>query len=255
MHRSTLLAEVYHPVPAPTTLTADAQIMGLQFSAEQRFQLRDDLSADAPWLLTSGVAHCRCSWSSPPQLEMLGAPSTVVQPEAHGGAGSAAQRPNLLQVPMPTDRKKPEPASDPNDPRSAQLLQSHKSQARAGDVARRGHFFRLGLADAEFGESPTPKRDELLRLRHQEVVELRGKTVPAFDQEIPAALMRDPTARELEREPQFQDFRQTAVATFLSDVRAKQIAAQRAAQHALTLPQVVNEEALPDMSTLGRAIK
>jgi hypothetical protein len=108
---------------------------------------------------------------------------------------------------------------DPNDPRHAEQLLVQRKQARAADAARKGHFFRLESPSTLLAPSPdkvmvltlislslpvliaafsNQVREELLQLRARGVVELRSKTIPLLDSEIPPTLA---AARYSRRQP------------------------------------------------------
>ncbi|NXC20333.1 C2D2A protein, partial [Corythaeola cristata] len=211
MSSTTLLAEVFIPVPETTVLTGSAPMEEIEFSSNQRVTLDHEgvgsgvsfsFEADGSnrmTLMTSGKVSNSVSWAvgekgipliPPVSQQNTGIPSALKNIDAIASIGTSGL----------TDMKKlakwaAEAKLDPNDPNNAALMQlimvATSGEARVPD------FFRLEQLQQEFNfvsdeEFNRSKRFRLLQLRNREVAEFRNyKQVPLHEREISEKIFQD----------------------------------------------------------------
>ncbi|NWU46491.1 C2D2A protein, partial [Dromas ardeola] len=201
MSSTTLLAEVFIPVPETTILTGSAPLEEIEFSSNQRVMLDHEgvgsgvsfsFEADGSnkmTLMTSGKVSNSVSWT-------VGDKGIPLIPQQNTGIPSALKNIDAIAsigTSGLTDMKKlakwaAEAKLDPNDPNNAALMQlimvATSGEARVPD------FFRLEQLQQEFNfvsdeEFNRSKRFRLLQLRNAEVAEFRNyKQVPLHEREI-----------------------------------------------------------------------
>uniref|UniRef100_A0A8C3QWN4 Coiled-coil and C2 domain containing 2A n=1 Tax=Cyanoderma ruficeps TaxID=181631 RepID=A0A8C3QWN4_9PASS len=241
---TTLLAEVFLPVPETAVLTGSAPLEEIEFSSDQRVMLDHEgvgsgvsfsFEADGSnkmTLMTSGKVSSSVSWAvgekgipliPPVSQQSTGIPSALKNIDAIASIGTSGL----------TDMKKlakwaAEAKLDPNDPNNAALMQlimiTTNGEAHVPD------FFRLEqlqkefnfVSDEEFNKS---KRFRLLQLRNEEVAEFRSyKQVPLHEREISEKIFQ---------------VRESVINRFLI------------AKHHFLLSDLVNEEEIPSLGILG----
>uniref|UniRef100_A0A452RWR6 Coiled-coil and C2 domain containing 2A n=1 Tax=Ursus americanus TaxID=9643 RepID=A0A452RWR6_URSAM len=201
---TTLLAEVFLPVPETTIVTGRAPIEEVEFSSNQHVTLdHEGVGSGVPFsfeadgsnqliLMTSGKVSNSVSWA----IGENGIPLIPPLSEQNIGFRSALKRADAISsigTSGLTDLKKlakwaAESKLDPNDPNNAPLMQLI-SVATSGE-SYVPEFFRLEQLQQEFNfvsdeELNRSKRFRLLCLRSQEVPEFRNyKQIPAYDREI-----------------------------------------------------------------------
>ncbi|KAM5283104.1 coiled-coil and C2 domain-containing protein 2A isoform 5-T5 [Hipposideros larvatus] len=244
---TTLLAEVFLPIPETTTVSGRAAIEEVEFSSNQHVTLdHEGVGSGVPFsfeadgsnqliLMTSGKVSNSVAWAvgengtpliPPLSQQNLGFRSALKRADAISSIGTSGL----------TDMKKlakwaAESKLDPNDPNNAPLMQLI-SVATSGESYVPG-FFRLEQLQQEFNfvsdeELHRSKRFRLLCLRNQEVPEFRNyKQVPAYDREI--------------MEKVFQ-VRESVINRFLI------------AKHHFLLADLIVEEEVPNISSEGSGI-
>nr|XP_021410039.1 coiled-coil and C2 domain-containing protein 2A isoform X4 [Lonchura striata domestica] len=275
MSSTTLLAEVFLPVPETAVLTGTAPLEEIEFSSDQRVMLDHEgvgsgvsfsFEADGSnkmTFMTSGKVSSSVSWAvgekgipliPPVSQQSTGIPSALKHIDAIASIGTSGL----------TDMKKlakwaAEAKLDPNDPNNAALMQlimiSTSGEAHVPD------FFRLEQLQQEFNfvsdeEFNRSKRFRLLRLRNEEVAEFRNyKQVPLHEREISEKIFQDYEKRMQERDvidsKNYLDAHRAVVASYLQKIRESVINRFLIAKHHFILSDLVNEEEIPGLGILG----
>ncbi|XP_074947942.1 coiled-coil and C2 domain-containing protein 2A isoform X3 [Phalacrocorax aristotelis] len=278
MSSTTLLAEVFIPVPETTILTGSAPMEEIEFSSNQRVMLDHEgvgsgvsfsFEADGSnkiTLMTSGKVSNSVSWAvgekgvpliPPVSQQNTGIPSALKNIDAIASIGTSGL----------TDMKKlakwaVEAKLDPNDPNNAALMQlimvATNGERHAPD------FFRLEQLQQEFNfvsdeEFNRSKRFRLLQLRNGEVAEFRNyKQVPLHEREISEKIFQDYEKRLQERDvidsKNYLDAHRAVVANYLQKVRESVINRFLIAKHHFLLSDLVNEEEIPSLGILGLSL-
>uniref|UniRef100_A0A8B9Z4M5 Coiled-coil and C2 domain containing 2A n=1 Tax=Buteo japonicus TaxID=224669 RepID=A0A8B9Z4M5_9AVES len=278
MSSTTLLAEVFIPVPETTVLTGSAPMEEIEFSSNQRVMLDHEgvgsgvsfsFEADGSnkmTLMTSGKVSNSVSWAvgekgipliPPVSQQNTGIPSALKNIDAIASIGTSGL----------TDMKKlakwaAEAKLDPNDPNNAALMQlimvATSGEAHVPD------FFRLEQLQQEFNfvsdeEFNRSKRFRLLQLRNGEVAEFRNyKQVPLHEREISEKIFQDYEKRLQERDvidsKNYLDAHRAVVANYLQKVRESVINRFLIAKHNFLLSDLVNEEEIPSLGILGLSL-
>ncbi|XP_074397877.1 coiled-coil and C2 domain-containing protein 2A isoform X3 [Zonotrichia albicollis] len=272
---TTLLAEVFLPVPETAVLTGSAPLEEIEFSSDQRVVLDHEgvgsgvsfsFEADGSnkmTFMTSGKVSSSVSWAvgekgipliPPVSQQNTGIPSALKNIDAIASIGTSGL----------TDMKKlakwaAEAKLDPNDPNNAALMQlimiTTSGEAHVPD------FFRLEQLQQEFNfvsdeEFNRSKRFRLLQLRNEEVAEFRNyKQVPLHEREISEKIFQDYEKRVQERDvidsKNYLDAHRAVVANYLQKVRESVIKRFLIAKHHFILSDLVNEEEIPGLGILG----
>ncbi|XP_062431333.1 coiled-coil and C2 domain-containing protein 2A isoform X2 [Rhea pennata] len=275
---TTLLAEVFIPIPETTVLTGSAPIEEIEFSSNQRVMLdHEGVGSGVPFsfeadgsnkmtLMTSGKISNSVSWA----VGEKGVP--LVPPVSQQNTGIASTLKNIDAIACIgtsglTDMKKlakwaAETKLDPNDPSNAALMQMI-TVATSGE-AHVPDYFRLEQLQQEFNfvsdeEFNRSKRFRLLQLRNAEVAEFRNyKQVPLHEREISEKLFQDYEKRLRERDvidsKHYLDARRAIVANYLQKVRESIINRFLVAKRHFLLSDLVNEEEIPSLGILGLSI-
>ncbi|NXK95290.1 C2D2A protein, partial [Formicarius rufipectus] len=272
---TTLLAEVFVPIPETAVLTGSAPLEEIEFSSNQRVMLDHEgvgsgvsfsFEADGSnrmTLMTSGKISNSVSWAvgekGIPLIPPVSQPNTAI-PSALKSIDAIAS----IGTSGLTDMKKlakwaAEAKLDPNDPNNAALMQMIMV-ATSGE-AQVPDFFRLEQLQQEFNfvsdeEFNRSKRFRLLRLRNGEVAEFRNyKQVPLHEREISEKIFQDYEKRLQERDvidsKNYLDAHRAVVANYLQKVRESVINRFLIAKHHFVLSDLVNEEDILSLGILG----
>ncbi|XP_039607444.1 coiled-coil and C2 domain-containing protein 2A isoform X1 [Polypterus senegalus] len=272
---SSMLAEVFLPIPETAVLTGSAPSEEHEFSSNQRIMFdHEGVGSDVPFsfeadgsnkliLLTSGKVSCSVSWAvgenGVPLIPVVsqqnvGVPSPLKQLDAISYIGTSGL----------TDMKKlakwaSESRLDPNDPNNATLMQLIKI-ATSGEV-QIPDYFRLEQLQEEFNfikeeEFQRSKRFRLLDLRNQEVPEFRNyKCIPTLEREVSDKVFQEYEKRLSESETldtkDYLDAHRALVAKYLQKVRETVMNRFLLAKHHYILSDVVIEEEVPSIGILG----
>ncbi|KAK2521425.1 Cc2d2a [Columba guinea] len=279
MSSTTLLAEVFLPVPDTTVLTGSAPMEEIEFSSSQRVVLDHEgvgsgvsfsFEADDSnkiTLMTSGKVSNSVSWAVGEKGDPL------IPPVSQQNTGIASALKNIDAIASIgtsglTDMKKlakwaVEAKLDPNDPNNADLMQLIMI-ATSGE-AHVPNFFRLEQLQQEFNfvsdeEFNRSKRFRLLQLRSGEVAEFRNyKPVPLLEREISEKIFQDYEKRLQERDvvdsKNYLDAHRAVVANYLQKVRESVINRFLIAKHHFLLSDLVNEEEMPSLGKLQQPSK
>ncbi|KFO25778.1 Coiled-coil and C2 domain-containing protein 2A [Fukomys damarensis] len=275
---TTLLAEVFLPIPETTVVTGRATIEEVEFSSNQRVTLdHEGVGSGVPFsfeadgsnqmiLMTSGKVSHSVAWAvgdngvpliPPPSQQNAGFRSALKRADAISSIGTSGL----------TDMKKlakwaAESKLDPNDPNNAPLMQLI-SVATSGE-SYVPDFFRLEQLQQEFNfvsdeELNRSKRFRLLRLRNQEVPEFRNyKQIPAYDREIMERVFQDYEKRLRDKSvvetKDHIDAHRAIVAKYLQQVRESVVNRFLIAKHHFLLADLVVEEEVPNISILGLSL-
>ncbi|XP_034527987.1 coiled-coil and C2 domain-containing protein 2A isoform X3 [Ailuropoda melanoleuca] len=275
---TTLLAEVFLPVPETTVVTGRAPIEEVEFSSNQHVTLdHEGVGSGVPFsfeadgsnqlvLMTSGKVSNSVSWA----IGENGIPLIPPLSEQNIGFRSALKRADAISsigTSGLTDLKKlakwaAESRLDPNDPNNAPLMQLI-SVATSGE-SYVPEFFRLEQLQQEFNfvsdeELNRSKRFRLLCLRSQEVPEFRNyKQIPAYDREIMEKVFQDYEKRLRDRNvietKDHIDTHRAIVAKYLQQVRESVINRFLIAKHHFLLSDLIVEEEVPNISILGLSL-
>ncbi|XP_008590568.1 PREDICTED: coiled-coil and C2 domain-containing protein 2A, partial [Galeopterus variegatus] len=271
---TTLLAEVFLPIPETTIVTGRAPIEEVEFSSNQHVTLdHEGVGSGVPFsfeadgsnqliLMTSGKVSHRVAWA----IGENGIPLIPPLSQQNIGFRSALKRADAISsigTSGLTDMKKlakwaAESKLDPNDPNNAPLMQLI-SVATSGE-SYVPDFFRLEQLQQEFNFVPDEelnrsKRFRLLRLRSQEVPEFRNyKQIPVYDREIMEKVFQDYEKRLQDRNvietKDHIDTHRAVVAKYLQQVRESVINRFLIAKHHFLLADLVVEEEVPNISKL-----
>ncbi|NXI95642.1 C2D2A protein, partial [Psophia crepitans] len=278
MSSTTLLAEVFIPIPETTVLTGSAPMEEIEFSSNQRVVLDHEgvgsgvsfsFEADGSnkiTLMTSGKVSNSVSWAvgekgipliPPVSQQNTGIPSALKHIDAIASIGTSGL----------TDMKKlakwaAEAKLDPNDPNNAALMQL--IMVATNGESRVPEFFRLEQLQQEFNfvsdkEFNRSKRFRLLQLRNEEVAEFRNyKQVPLHEREISDKIFQDYEKRLQERDvidsKSYLDEHRAVVANYLQKVRESVINRFLIAKHHFLLSDLVNEEEIPSLGSEGPGV-
>uniref|UniRef100_A0A384BN46 Coiled-coil and C2 domain containing 2A n=1 Tax=Ursus maritimus TaxID=29073 RepID=A0A384BN46_URSMA len=275
---TTLLAEVFLPVPETTVVTGRAPIEEVEFSSNQHVTLdHEGVGSGVPFsfeadgsnqliLMTSGKVSNSVSWA----IGENGIPLIPPLSEQNIGFRSALKRADAISSIGTSglmDLKKlakwaAESKLDPNDPNNAPLMQLI-SVATSGE-SYVPEFFRLEQLQQEFNfvsdeELNRSKRFRLLCLRSQEVPEFRNyKQIPAYDREIMEKVFQDYEKRLRDRNvietKDHIDTHRAIVAKYLQQVRESVINRFLIAKHHFLLSDLIVEEEVPNISILGLSL-
>uniref|UniRef100_A0A1A8PMW8 Coiled-coil and C2 domain containing 2A n=1 Tax=Nothobranchius pienaari TaxID=704102 RepID=A0A1A8PMW8_9TELE len=272
---SSLLAQVFVPVPEPSVVTGSAPVETFEFSSNQRVMFdHEGVGSDVPLsfepdgsnkviLLTSGKLACCVSWGigeddvprAPPVSQQLGG--------AHSGLGRLDAVTYIGASGLYDMKKISEWATqsrlDPNDPKNASIMQLLQV-ASSGEVTA-PDYFRLEHLQEEFNFATDEameksKRFRLLRLRHQGVPEFRNyKFVPAFSSETSEEVFKEYDRRlrdeEIINKEEHLDSHRALVAKYLQKIRESVINRFIQAKHHYLLSDLVVEEEIPSIGILG----
>ncbi|XP_029332850.1 coiled-coil and C2 domain-containing protein 2A isoform X1 [Mus caroli] len=275
---TTLLAEVFLPIPETTIVTGRAPIEEVEFSSTQHVTLdHEGVGSGVPFsfeadgsnqltLMTSGKVSHSVAWAvgengipliPPLSQQNIGFRSALKRADAISSIGTSGL----------TDMKKlakwaAESKLDPNDPNHAPLMQLI-SVANSGE-SYVPDFFRLEQLQQEFNfvseeELNRSKRFRLLHLRSQEVPEFRNyKQIPVYDREIMEKVFQDYEKRLRDRNvietKDHLDMHRATVAKYLQQVREAVVNRFLTAKHHFLLTDLVVEEEVPNISILGLSL-
>ncbi|KAM8957912.1 coiled-coil and C2 domain-containing protein 2A [Lycaon pictus] len=275
---TTLLAEVFLPIPETTVVTGRAPIEEVEFSSNQHVTLdHEGVGSGVPFsfeadgsnqliLMTSGKVSNSVAWA----IGENGIPLIPPLSQQNIGFRSALKRADAISsigTSGLTDLKKlakwaAESKLDPNDPNNAPLMQLI-SVATSGE-SYVPDFFRLEQLQQEFNfvsdeELNRSKRFRLLCLRSQEVPEFRNyKQIPAYDREIMEKVFQDYEKRLQDRNvietKDHIDTHRAIVAKYLQQVRESVINRFLIAKHHFLLSDLIVEEEVPNISILGLSL-
>ncbi|XP_045038678.2 coiled-coil and C2 domain-containing protein 2A isoform X4 [Desmodus rotundus] len=275
---TTLLAEVFLPIPESTVVSGRAPIEEVEFSSNQHVTLDHEgvgsgvpLSFEADGsnqliLMTSGKVSNSVAWAvgengipliPPLSQQNIGFRSALKRADAISSIGASGL----------TDMKRlakwaAESKLDPNDPSNAPLMQLI-SVATSGE-SYVPDFFRLEQLQQEFNfvsdeELNRSKRFRLLRLRSQEVPEFRNyKQIPAYDREIMEKVFQDYEKRLRDRNvietKDHIDGHRAVVAKYLQQVRESVLNRFLISKHHFLLTDLIVEDEVPNISILGLSL-
>ncbi|KAJ8790054.1 hypothetical protein J1605_004806 [Eschrichtius robustus] len=275
---TTLLAEVFLPIPETTVVTGRAPTEEVEFSSNQHVTLdHEGVGSGVPFsfeadgsnqliLMTSGKVSNSVAWA----IGENGIPLIPPLSQQNIGFRSALKRADAISsigTSGLTDMKKlakwaAESKLDPNDPSNAPLMQLI-SVATSGE-SYIPDFFRLEQLQQEFNfvsdeELNRSKRFRLLGLRSQEVPEFRNyKQIPMYDREIMEKVFQDYEKRLRDRNvietKDHIDTHRAIVAKYLQQVRESVINRFLIAKHHFLLSDLVVEEEVPNISILGLSL-
>ncbi|XP_035874755.1 coiled-coil and C2 domain-containing protein 2A isoform X3 [Phyllostomus discolor] len=275
---TTLLAEVFLPIPESTVVSGRAPTEEVEFSSTQHVTLdHEGVGSGVPFsfeadgsnqliLMTSGKVSNSVAWAigengipliPPLSQQSIGFRSALKRADAISSIGASGL----------TDMKKlakwaAESKLDPNDPSNGPLMQLI-SVATSGESYVPG-FFRLEQLQQEFNfvsdeELNRSKRFRLLHLRSQEVPEFRNyKQIPAYDREIMEKVFQDYEKRLRDRNvietKDHVDGHRAVVAKYLQQVRESVLNRFLIAKRHFLLTDLIVEEEVPNISSEGSGI-
>ncbi|XP_055480219.1 coiled-coil and C2 domain-containing protein 2A isoform X1 [Psammomys obesus] len=275
---TTLLAEVFLPIPETTLVSGRAPIEEVEFSSNQIVTLdHEGVGSGVPFsfeadgsnqltLMTSGKVSHSVAWA----IGENGIPLIPPLSQQNVGFRSALKRADAISSIGTSglmDMKKlskwaAESKLDPNDPNNAPLMQLI-SVATSGE-SYVPDFFRLEQLQQEFNfiseeELNKSKRFRLLHLRSQEVPEFRNyKQIPVYDREIMEKVFQDYEKRLQDRNvietKNHLDTHRATVAKYLQQVRESVVNRFLTAKHHFLLTDLVVEDEVPNISILGLSL-
>ncbi|XP_069555398.1 coiled-coil and C2 domain-containing protein 2A [Brachyistius frenatus] len=272
---SSLLTQVFIPVPEPSVVTGDVPLEEFEFSSNQRVMCdHEGVGSDVPLsfeadgsnkqtLLTSGKLSCCVCWGVGEDDVPLAPPVSQQPGGIHSGLGRFDAVTYIGASGLYDMKKIGEWATqsrlDPNDPKNASIMQLLKV-ASSGEVTA-PDYFRLEHLQEEFNfvsdeELERSKRFRLLRLRNQEVAEFRNyKWVPALEREVTDKVFQEYEKRLKEGEiintKEHLDSHRALVAKYLQKIQESVINRFVLAKHHFLLSDLVIEEEIPSIGILG----
>uniref|UniRef100_A0AAY5LAT0 C2 domain-containing protein n=1 Tax=Esox lucius TaxID=8010 RepID=A0AAY5LAT0_ESOLU len=263
---TTLLADVFVPVPESSILTGSAPSEELVFSSNLRVMFdHEAVGSDVPFsfevdgsnrqtLLTSGKLSCSVSWAVGEDDVPLAPPTTqpngLKQLDAIASIGASGLNDMKKLGEWATESR-----LDPNDPNNADIMQLLKV-ASSGEVTA-PDYFRLEQLQEEFNfvseeDLEQSRRFRLLRLRNQEVAEFRNyKFVPAMEREVTDKVFEVRSLREIVDTKGHLDAHRALVAKHLHKIRESIINRFLIAKHHFIMSDLVQEEQVPTIGILG----
>ena len=277
-----LLTEVFIPIPEANKVSGvEADLDAVEFSSNAEVVCQHDgvgsgitvsirannegTSVPAQTYLTSGKIYCTSSWGLDFEGKPLVPPQTsTTQPTPYGNMMKHDALASLGAAGMMDIHALAEWISesnlDPNDPANADIM-SLVQLATSSGSDEGPKYFRLHQLEDETrftddAEFRSCKRFRILHLRNQLVPEFRNfKAVPIRDKDIPDNIFQAYEKRmdgvdEDEVEDDFEAHR-AAVTKFLNKVRQQVIARSLIAKRQRDLRDMVIEEEVPDVGSLG----
>lgn len=280
--QSKLLTEVFIPVPEPNKLSGQVDLEAFEFSSNAEVVCQHDgvgsgvavtirannegSSVPSQTFLTSGKAYCSASWGLDSEgRPLVPAQSTTTRPTPYGNmikydALASLGAAGMMDI-HTLSQWISESNLDPNDPANADIMSLVKM---AGSEGGQGgpKYFRLHQLEEEAqfvsnAELDSCKRFRLLQLRNQMVPEFRNfKAVPLRDKDIPDNIFEAYERRvsgvqeEKEVENDFEAHR-AAITKFLNKVRQQVTARSLIAKRQRSLRDMVIEDEVPDVGSLG----
>uniref|UniRef100_A0A8C2NWP7 C2 domain-containing protein n=1 Tax=Capra hircus TaxID=9925 RepID=A0A8C2NWP7_CAPHI len=257
---TTLLAEVFLPIPETTVVSGRAPIEEVEFSSNQHVTLdHEGVGSGVPFSFEADGVSNNVAWA----IGENGIPLIPPLSQQNIGFRSALKRADAISsigTSGLTDMKKlakwaAESKLDPNDPSNGPLMQLI-SVATSGE-SYIPDFFRLEQLQQEFNfvsdeELNRSKRFRLLLLRSQEVPEFRHyKQIPLYDREIMEKVFQDYEKRLRDRNvietKDHIDSHRATVAKYLQQVRESVINRFLIAKHHFLLSDLVVEEEVPNI--------
>eukprot|EP00112_Aurelia_sp_Birch-Aquarium-sp1_P013608 Seg2891.1 transcript_id=Seg2891.1/GoldUCD/mRNA.D3Y31 product="Coiled-coil and C2 domain-containing protein 2A" protein_id=Seg2891.1/GoldUCD/D3Y31 len=282
---TTLLTELYVPIPEASMVAGTVDIEPFEFSSDHfmtykhdgvgsginiDLNIQQDVEPDPPvTLLTSGILYSSVSWGidndgrplAPPSKShgKLSGQSAIKQHDALSALGAAGVVDMEMLISWITEAN-----LDPNDPTNADILNLAKLMTGSQkEGLSRPKYFRLNQLEEETDfatneELDNCKRFRLLQLRDQGVAEFKNyKMIPLEDKYISDTLFEGYEKRIKGEEPIEEEgevSHRAKVSKFLVQARKNVLARSQIAKRQLDLTDVVIEDEVPDIGTLGARI-
>ena len=263
------LSEIFLVIPPNDRHTGNAELDSLEFSSSHKVTYPNSTavgsgvpeSADGKILLTSGKLFGSTAWVRDSSGKIL-APARQDVAASFGradpihsiGARSLNDMEKVIQWIS-------EAKLDPNDPRNAPLL--HLMNKTRKDTPSESKYFRLDHLETSTyfvstEEMENDRRYRLLSLRSQGVPEYKPmKMVPLYSSEVTHFEYTQTEKEErvsLKEEGDVFEHHRAAVIRFMKEIQEKIASRSRKVRPMLELSDVVVEDQVPDISTLGRSI-
>ena len=263
------MSEIFLEIPPNDRHTGNTHLEALDFSSNQKVTVLNSTgvgsgvpeTTDGKILLTSGKLMSSTAWVKDSNGKIL-APARQDVAASFGradpihaiGARSLNDMEKVIQ--WISDAK-----LDPNDPRNAPLL--HLMNRTRKDLPSDTKYFRLDHLEkqtyfASSEEIENDKRFKLLSLRSQGVPEYKPmKMVPMHTSEVTHFELVHTEKEEkvsLKEEGDVFENHRIAVSRFMQGIQEKIASRSQSIRPMLELSDVVVEEQVPDISTLGRSI-
>ncbi|XP_066996187.2 coiled-coil and C2 domain-containing protein 2A [Anabrus simplex] len=277
------VAELFIPIPSSSTTLEATEPIHYEFSSDQVVMhnhggigsgIYADVfsgSTEPTCLFTSGVLTCKVGWGvnksdgtilSPPDRPLRKSFRSVptLKPDEYILLNSADGVPNSTLLTW----AKRKAGMDPNDPSTSVFLNRVKNSCIGRPVGR--NCFRLDPSGSEFdfcGEDDLKNnlRLDLLHLRDRGEPEFRGmQSVPLWEKEIPSDVMQAYNERQAMSFLPVEKISSNPLDSHrawghhvLNEVRQCVLNQCRLAQQNRQLHDIVTEEQIPDIGTLGLA--
>ena len=263
------ICEMFMEIPPSDRHSGNTHLEAFEFSSNQKVTVQNSTAvgsgvpeaADGKILLTSGKLMGSTAWMKDSNGKIL-APARQDIVASFGradpiqaiGARSLNDMEKVIQ--WISDAK-----LDPNDPRNAPLL--HLMNKTRKDAPSDTKYFRLDHLEkhtyfASTEEIEHDKRFKILSLRNQGVPEYKPmKMVPMFTSEVTHFELVHTEKEEkvsLKEEGDVFENHRMAVSRFMQGIQEKIASRSQSVRPMLDLCDVVVEEQVPDISTLGRSI-
>ncbi|CAM1295274.1 CC2D2A (predicted) [Pycnogonum litorale] len=268
-----LIAEVFLPVPDVDSTSENIGLSDVEFSSDHVIQYGhegigsgvevqlDNVDDNKVTLLTNGMIKCGISWAVGDDGRILSPPVTDDRNNRSGpfAAGLATGIPELNKLVEWVKKSN----LDPNDPANASLLHLIKTVGGNKDgVSKVPDYFRLDHVQEEFNFVADEEIDNNLRFK---MIELRESgmvqefknyaMIPLKEKEIPRDLF-ETYERRLRKEQSDEELirsdpYRTRVSKFLSQVRENVMQRFHQVHHQKSLEDIVVEDQVPDIGTLG----
>ena len=263
------LSEIFLVIPPNDRHTGNAELESLEFSSSHKVTYPNSTavgsgvpeSVDGKILLTSGKLFGSTAW-------VKDASGKILAPVRHDIAATFGRADPIHAIGARSlnDMEKviqwiSEAKLDPNDPRNAPLL--HLMNRTRKDAPGDTKYFRLDHLEkstyfVSTEELENDRRFSLLSLRNQGVPEYKPmKMVPMYSSEVTHFEYAQTEKEEkvsLKEEGDVFEHHRAAVIRFMQEIQDKIASRSRKVRPMLELSDVVVEDQVPDISTLGRSI-
>eukprot|EP00795_Rhopilema_esculentum_P004896 gene4896-21228_t len=278
---NTLIADLFVPIPEASMVSGTVDVEPFEFSSDRflaykhsavgsgvnvDLNIQQEAEQEPPvTLLTSGILYSNVSWGidddgkpmAPPSRTHGKAPgqSRIKHHDALSALGAAGVIDMEMLVSWISEAN-----LDPNDPTNADIINLAKVMNTSGDSLSRPKYFRLNQLEGETDfateeELENCKRFKLIQFRDEGIPEFKNlKMIPSDDKYIPDSMFELYEKRlkgEEQIEAEGELSHRARVSNFLAQARKNVLARSQIAKRQLDLADVVIEDEVPDIGTLG----
>ncbi|XP_065666713.1 coiled-coil and C2 domain-containing protein 2A isoform X3 [Hydra vulgaris] len=264
-----LLAELFAILPEIGAINSLSTLEQLEFSSDQVIQFTHNgvgsgvpcqLGENTVIPLTSGILYTSANWGLDENGLSMAPPVSATSRNVNFAVINRAGKIDLQKLLSWISNAK----LDPNDPTNAEILSLAKmARVSQFDNITGPQYFRLNQLEKETEivskkDIDNNKRFTLIKLRDEGVPELKHyQMIPPYESLVPEDVFEEYENRiNMVNEDEDEEYNQRkAVSMFLAKVREQVYNRSQIAKRQLSLEDVVVEEAIPDIGSLGARIK